>query len=217
VGQDLVRPAFRNLTAMLSMAGVLLLIGILGGGYAGSGPQDRRAMAEQADQAEAALAEAQMLQGRAEEPADRSDRADPRPDGERLSLAEEADRKTTEPAGSEPAPADPAGPVPATCEYYSGNRATGCGLLLEAGFGIDQMSCLDRLWTKESGWNERAENPSSGAYGIPQALPGEKMSTHGADWRTNPATQIQWGLDYIENRYGTPCAAWRFSQANNWY
>jgi hypothetical protein len=85
------------------------------------------------------------------------------------------------------------------------------------GWGSEQYACLDRLWTKESNWNPHAENPSSGAYGIPQALPGSKMGTVAADWRTNPATQITWGLDYIEGRYGTPCAAWSHSQAVNWY
>lgn len=117
----------------------------------------------------------------------------------------------------EPEPAAPAGPVPASCDGYSGNRATGCTLLLDAGFNLSQMSCLDNLWTKESGWNHRAQNPSSGAYGIPQALPGDKMASFGDDWRTNPVTQIRWGLSYISNRYGTPCAAWQHSQATGWY
>ena len=67
------------------------------------------------------------------------------------------------------------------------------------------------------GWNAAAENPSSGAYGIPQSLPGSKMATHGSDWRTNPETQIRWGIDYIKGRYGTPCGAWAHSEANNWY
>lgn len=114
-------------------------------------------------------------------------------------------------------PSEPVGPVPESCGEYSGNRATGCTLLLEAGFSLDQMSCLDSLWTRESGWNELASNPSSGAYGIPQALPGDKMASHGSDWQTNPATQIRWGLDYIAGRYSTPCAAWQHSEANGWY
>lgn len=84
------------------------------------------------------------------------------------------------------------------------------------GWGSDQFACLDSLWTKESGWNPTAANPS-GAYGIPQALPGNKMATAGADWATNPATQIAWGLSYISSVYGTPCAAWGHSQAKNWY
>ena len=87
----------------------------------------------------------------------------------------------------------------------------------EYNWGSDQFSCLDKLWTKESGWNYRAENPSSGAYGIPQALPGSKMISAGSDWRTNAATQIEWGLGYIDDRYGTPCNAWAHSVAHNWY
>jgi hypothetical protein len=80
-----------------------------------------------------------------------------------------------------------------------------------------QWSCLNSLWQKESGWNHRARNPRSGAYGIPQALPGRKMSSAGADWATNPRTQIRWGLSYIAGAYGTPCAAWAHSQATGWY
>jgi hypothetical protein len=72
------------------------------------------------------------------------------------------------------------------------------------------------LWQRESGWRYNAENPS-GAYGIPQALPGSKMATAGADWQTNPATQIKWGLGYIQSRYGTPCSAWAFEEANGFY
>jgi hypothetical protein len=79
-----------------------------------------------------------------------------------------------------------------------------------------QFGCLNSLWSKESGWKASAANPS-GAYGIPQALPGSKMASAGADWKTNPATQIAWGLSYIADTYGTPCAAWSHSQADNWY
>ena len=81
----------------------------------------------------------------------------------------------------------------------------------------DQWTALENLWTRESGWNYKAENPSSGAYGIPQSLPGSKMATVGKDWRTNPETQIRWGLDYIKARYGGPKRAWAHFQANNWY
>jgi murein DD-endopeptidase MepM/ murein hydrolase activator NlpD len=80
-----------------------------------------------------------------------------------------------------------------------------------------QWSCLDKLWTRESRWNYQADNPTSSAYGIPQALPGSKMASAGADWRTNPVTQMKWGLDYIADRYGTPCAAWAHSQNKGWY
>lgn len=84
------------------------------------------------------------------------------------------------------------------------------------GWGSDQFSCLVSLWTKESGWNYQAYNPS-GATGIPQSLPGSKMATFGDDWQTNAATQIKWGLDYISRGYGTPCSAWGHSQATDWY
>ncbi|HET7027202.1 MAG TPA: transglycosylase SLT domain-containing protein [Candidatus Limnocylindrales bacterium] len=83
--------------------------------------------------------------------------------------------------------------------------------------GSTQFSCLDKLWTKESHWNPRAYNRSSGAYGIPQALPGSKMATVAGDWRYNPLTQVRWGLRYIAGRYGTACSAWHHSQATGWY
>lgn len=105
------------------------------------------------------------------------------------------------------------GTIPSSCNQYSGNRSTGCALMLQAGFAIAQFPCLDKLWTRESGWNHHATNASSGAYGIPQAYPGSKMSSVAADWRTNPATQIKWGLGYIKGRYGTPCAAWSHSES----
>jgi hypothetical protein len=80
--------------------------------------------------------------------------------------------------------------------------------------------CWDSLltmWNHESGWNEHANNPGSGAYGIPQALPGSKMASAGADWRNNAMTQITWGLSYVGARYGDPCRAWSFWQAHHWY
>ncbi|MGN8026684.1 phospholipase [Microbacterium sp. 22242] len=84
------------------------------------------------------------------------------------------------------------------------------------GWGDDQFQCLDSLWNKESGWNYQAYNPS-GATGIPQALPGDKMASIADDWETNATTQIKWGLGYISSVYGTPCSAWGHSQATNWY
>ncbi|MEO3976013.1 transglycosylase SLT domain-containing protein [Streptomyces sp. CAU 1734] len=80
-----------------------------------------------------------------------------------------------------------------------------------------QFQCFSTIVQKESTWNYKAVNPSSGAYGLMQALPGSKMSSVGADWRTNPATQIKWGLKYMNERYGSPCEAWTFWQGNNWY
>ncbi|MDH6180793.1 hypothetical protein M2152_000975 [Microbacteriaceae bacterium SG_E_30_P1] len=89
--------------------------------------------------------------------------------------------------------------------------------LANMGYGSDQGNCLIWLWNRESGWRTNAYNASSGAYGIPQSLPGSKMANVGADWRTNYETQIMWGLLYIQGRYGTPCAAWAHSEAVNWY
>ncbi|MGW2203244.1 aggregation-promoting factor C-terminal-like domain-containing protein [Streptomyces sp. NPDC001774] len=80
-----------------------------------------------------------------------------------------------------------------------------------------QFQCFSNIVDHESGWNYRATNPSSGAYGLVQALPGSKMSSAGADWQTNPATQIKWGLNYMNSRYDSPCGAWNFWQANRWY
>ncbi|MBJ7356535.1 lytic transglycosylase domain-containing protein [Nocardioides sp.] len=96
-------------------------------------------------------------------------------------------------------------------------RTIARALLAEFGFSEDQFGCLDSLWTRESNWSVTADNPSSSAYGIPQALPGSKMSSAGADWATNPVTQIRWGLGYIEDRYGSPCSAWGHSQSRGWY
>jgi hypothetical protein len=80
-----------------------------------------------------------------------------------------------------------------------------------------QFGCLVTVWTRESHWNHKAHNRSSGAHGIPQALPGSKMRSAGADWRTNPVTQITWGLGYIHGRYGTPCNALRHMNIHGWY
>jgi len=90
-------------------------------------------------------------------------------------------------------------------------------LAAKRGWGATQFACLDSLWTKESRWLHTADNPTSSAFGIPQALPGSKMSSAGSDWRTNPVTQVRWGLGYIASRYGTPCSAWQHSRSNNWY
>jgi hypothetical protein len=121
-------------------------------------------------------------------------------------------RSQTASAGGGEAPA-----VPVDCQDYSGNKQIGCSLLSWAGFASSQMTCLEPLWAHESGWNEQAGNQSSGAYGIPQALPGSKMAKYGSDWETNPVPQVKWGLEYIKSRYGTPCGAWSAFQSKGWY
>jgi len=90
-------------------------------------------------------------------------------------------------------------------------------LVAKKGWSGKEFDCLVSLWNRESHWNVNSHNTSSGAHGIPQALPGSKMASAGADWRTNPRTQIIWGLGYIQNRYGTPCGAWAHSEEYNWY
>jgi hypothetical protein len=90
-------------------------------------------------------------------------------------------------------------------------------MLARFGWAASQFTCLYPLWEHESGWNPSAENPGSGAYGIPQSLPGSQMASAGADWQTDAATQIKWGLTYIQGRYGSPCGAWAHEQFSNWY
>jgi hypothetical protein len=109
--------------------------------------------------------------------------------------------------------------IPAATAVQKGtNRALGKQMAADLyGWTGDQWSCLDNLFARESGWSHTAENRSSGAYGIPQALPGSKMAVYGGDWRTNPATQIKWGLAYVKGRYSTPCGAWGHFTSTNWY
>jgi hypothetical protein len=97
------------------------------------------------------------------------------------------------------------------------NKQTAMNLFATFGWPArGQFSCLERLWARESGWRTRSGS-ASGAYGIPQARPGSRMRSAGADWRTNPQTQIRWGLRYIRSRYGSPCHAWAHSLATGWY
>lgn len=106
----------------------------------------------------------------------------------------------------------------ASVNTVEGAKATAASMASsEYGWGADQFSCLVSLWERESGWNHEAYNASSGATGIPQSLPGSKMASAGADWQTNAATQIKWGLGYIASVYGTPCGAWGHSEATGWY
>ncbi|WP_207795550.1 lytic transglycosylase domain-containing protein [Cryobacterium zongtaii] len=113
-------------------------------------------------------------------------------------------------ANTAPAPSAPTNP--------SGAQAVARDMMsAKYGWGADQFGCLVSLWDKESGWNVNAYNASSGATGIPQALPGSKMASAGSDWATNASTQISWGLGYISGTYGTPCAAWSKSESVGWY
>jgi hypothetical protein len=115
---------------------------------------------------------------------------------------------TTAPAASQPAPA---------AQPQGDPQQIAQGMLSSFGWSSSQFSCLQPLWNTESGWSVSASNPSSGAYGIPQALPGSKMASAGPDWQTSAATQIRWGLGYIKSTYGSPCSAWSHEQAYGWY
>ena len=116
-----------------------------------------------------------------------------------------------------PTAAKTTAPTPPVAVSPGSAQAEAANQMKAYGWGADQLACLIPLWQKESGWNSTAANPSSGAYGIPQSLPGNKMASAGADWQTNPATQIKWGLGYIAERYKTPCGAWNHSIAVGWY
>ena len=99
-----------------------------------------------------------------------------------------------------------------------GAKKVARGILMdEYGFEEKEYKCLNQLWTQESNWNYKSRNKKSGAHGIPQALPASKMNVVSTDWRTNPVTQIRWGLRYISIRYETPCKAWAKHKRSNWY
>ena len=121
--------------------------------------------------------------------------------------------------GHTPGPAATASTPAAITGCGGGNEALANCMAAAAPYGWtgSQTACLDELWTRESNFGTTATNPTSGAYGIPQSLPAGKMAAAGADWQTNPATQIRWGLSYIAATYGTPCGAWDHETASNWY
>ena len=135
--------------------------------------------------------------------------------------------KAPAPAAAAPAkaPAPAAAPVkapapakaPVAIDDPAGAQAYAAAQLGKYGWAPNQMQCLHKLWTKESDWKTTATNASSGAYGVVQSLPASKMASAGADYRTNYRTQINWGLNYVKERYGSPCGALNFHYAHNWY
>lgn len=154
---------------------------------------------QQARRAAAARAAARRAAARAA-----ARRAAARAAAARRAAAQSASAQGTQAAG---APAQPSGSP----------QQIAAGMLGSFGWPASEFSCLDSLWSHESGWNVTASNPSSGAYGIPQALPGSKMASAGPDWQTDAATQIRWGLGYIKSTYGSPCAAWSHEESTGWY
>jgi hypothetical protein len=129
-----------------------------------------------------------------------------------------ADQAAQEQAQQQQEQQQPTQSTPTAAPVPSGSaQQIAMGMLGSYGWSSGQFSCLVSLWNQESGWNVYATNPASGAYGIPQALPGSKMASAGADWQTNAATQIRWGLSYIKSLYGSPCGAWAHEEADGWY
>lgn len=196
------RKALRNGLVLSAMAvtttGLTVSGGVLGADSPPGSASERSQGDEQRKLAGADITD--QLQRRSEsEPVSRSDR---RTDGD---TAKEATLDTSS-----------GGAITRTKDLANADpRDIGRALLSQYGFSADQFGCLDQLYESESGWRVDADNPTSSAYGIPQAL----TQTHDlpADYRTNPVTQIRWGLQYIKDNYGTPCGAWSFKQGNNWY
>jgi hypothetical protein len=125
---------------------------------------------------------------------------------------------TASPAATASPTAIPQPTPTATAPAASGSpRQIAQAMLGSFGWSASQFGCLDPLWAHESGWSVTASNASSGAYGIPQAVPGSKMASAGPDWQTNATTQIKWGLQYIKGTYGSPCAAYSHEQSTGWY
>jgi hypothetical protein len=216
-----------NRVGLYRSLAVLILVGGLAGGVAvaADGPTQQTPRPDAASNAEplnVADLERQDAERAETERAARDD-AQRKADAAAVAAAEQAKKTPSASASNRSStsggnkPGFTAPPAPASCAVYSGNRKTGCSLVLAKGWDLQQMACLDKLFTRESGWNERARNSGSGAYGIPQARPGSKMASVGSDWQTNPATQIQWGLGYIAGRYTNPCGAWQHSENTGWY
>jgi type V secretory pathway adhesin AidA len=206
-------PSFGQRAAILATS-CALLIGV---GAAGQATDTAAKVAATETQAAEAQSKLSFEQSEIQE--------NPAPSPEPINVvpqaAEAAPAPAAEPAPApapEPAPAPAPEPAPAVAvNDPAGAQAYAAGQLASFGWAPDQMQCLQTLWTKESDWTTTATNPSSGAYGIVQSLPAEKMASAGADYLTNYRTQINWGLDYIQERYQSPCGALNFHYANNWY
>lgn len=204
-------PSLAKRAAVFSAA-CALLIGVGAAGQANEANQ--MTAASDTKQLSTADLESKLSMEKAEMLAD----AAPKPEPD-ISVAPQAAAPKAAPA-PKPAPAAKPAPKPAPAVAVNdpaGAQAYAAGQLAKYGWAPDQMKCLQTLWTKESDWTTTATNPSSGAYGIVQSLPAEKMASAGADYRTNYRTQINWGLNYIQERYQSPCGALNFHLSNNWY
>lgn len=189
-----------------------LLVGVSAAAHA----SESASLAASADQAaEEASAQSKLSFEAAEIQPPASPEAAPAEINVAPQAAEPAPAPVPEPA---PAPAPEPAPAPVVAvNDPAGAQAYAAGQLATYGWSADQMQCLQTLWTKESEWTTTATNASSGAYGIVQSLPAEKMASAGADYVTNYRTQINWGLNYIQERYQSPCGALNFHLSHNWY
>ncbi|WP_059013165.1 aggregation-promoting factor C-terminal-like domain-containing protein [Streptomyces specialis] len=169
--------------------------------------QQAESQANAADaEARRAAQEAARIQA-AEDAAERKAAAEREAQEQAEREAEEAERELQ--AAAAPAETD----FPVQASYTKADVQAMAAQIVAA----DQFQCFSNIVDHESGWDYTATNPYSGAYGLMQALPGSKMASEGADWQTNPATQIRWGVNYMNDRYGSPCGAWDFWTANGWY
>lgn len=210
-------PSFGQRAAILAASGALLV------GVGAAGQATDTAVQVAATETQAAEAQSKLSIEKSEIQANPA----PAPAAEPINVvpqaAEPAPAPAPEPAPApapepEPAPAPAPEPAPVVAvNDPAGAQAYAAGQLASYGWAADQMQCLQTLWTKESDWTTTATNPSSGAYGIVQSLPAEKMASAGADYLTNYRTQINWGLNYIQERYQSPCGALNFHYSNNWY
>lgn len=205
-----VAPAVRNGLVMSSVAVAVTGIAVAGGSLGGGSAPEVTPAAQGADDTTGSAASASRSEPQAAAAlAGALDR-------ETVSRSAVRRAATSSKAGLLSADAGPA--RTASVDLSDGDpRDIARVLLPQFGFAADQFGCLDSLWTRESQWNPAAHNPSSGAHGIPQSLPGSKMASVGPDWETNPVTQITWGLGYIQDRYGSPCGAWAHSESHGWY
>jgi hypothetical protein len=200
-----VRTGLRNAALLSGVAAAATGLAVSGGLLAGSSPVDGAAAALSSsgttDHPAATLSASEL--------ADREDRASRSTDDRRpvadqqkaASLSNAAGRAVTR--TQDLTVADP--------------KTLAKALMPQFGMDASEFDCLDNIWSQESGWNVHADNPSSSAYGIPQALPGSKMASAGPNWEDSAETQIRWGLGYIQGRYGSACSAWGFKQGHGWY
>jgi hypothetical protein len=220
--------ATRRSTWRIKVFGLAVAMTVAGGGAVGgwmltSGPGRQEATKQTPVQAQgpSPLTDAQRKATEAmrlRELKKRASRAARDDDGRPMLVAKGTPPATRKPATPAPATKKPGTPDLGGPTPVGEAQRIAKAMLPDYGWSpSSQFGCLVNLWNKESGWNTHASNPSSGAYGIPQALPGSKMATAGSDWQDSARTQIKWGLGYIRDRYGTPCAAWQHSESTGWY